>query len=296
MDKLEMMKTFVVVARHGSFTLAANELDISVQTVSKYIKALESHLDVRLFNRTTRNVHLSHTGTAYFERCVDLLGQFDELEASLSSEHHAPAGRVRISAPTAFGELHLVPVLAKFQQQYPKISIDIDLSNRRVSLVDEGFDLAIRIGQPSDSSMIAKKLTDMRVTVCAAPSYLQQHGTPSHPKELANHNCLIDTNFRFAKHWPFNVGGKEFKVEVAGNFQANSPGSIKKMVAAGLGIGICPYYVLNEEIIAGTLVPLFEKHEALNFGVYAMYPYRKHLSNRVRLLVEFLATQFRLMQ
>lgn len=296
MDKIDMMKTFLVVARHGSFTLAANELGISVQTVSKYVKALEDRLDVRLFDRTTRNVNLSNTGTAYYERCVDLLEQFDELESALSAEHHAPAGKIRISAPTAFGELHLVPVLAKFQNTHPNISIDLDLSNRRVSLVDEGFDLAIRIGQPTDSSMIAKKLTDMRVTVCASPEYLKQFGEPSQPQELAEHNCLVDTNFRFAKHWPFNINGERVHVDVAGNFQANSPGSIKKMVAAGIGIGICPYYVLSEEIIAGTLVPLFEKQEALNFGVYAIYPYRKHLSNRVRLLVEFLATQFRQMQ
>ena len=295
MDKIEMMKVFTVVARNRSFTGAARELDMATQTVSKYVKSLEDQLGVQLFDRTTRKVNLNHTGTAYFERCNELLQQFDELESSVTAQHVSPRGKIRISAPTAFGELHLVPALKDFLQLHPDIVVDADLSNRKVSLVEEGFDLAIRIGQLPDSSMVAKKLASMRVSVCASKEYLATHGTPQHPSDLANHNCFVDHNFRGGRHWPFVVDGKPLKVEVGGSFQSNSPGSISKMVLAGLGIGLSPMYIISTHLVAGRLVTLFDDYEANQFGVYAIYPHRKHLSRRVRVLVDFLAERFRQM-
>ena len=262
-----------------------------LQTVSKYVKSLEDDLGIQLFDRTTRRVSLSETGAAYLELCRDLIEQFDEVEATVRAVHTAPKGRIRISAPTAFGELHLVQALAGFQMQYPEIAIDLDLSNRRVSLVEEGFDLVIRIGQLTDSSMIAKKLTNIRVVVCASPYYLENHGTPKHPEELIKHNCLVDNNIRAGRHWPFKVGGKELKIDISGNFQANSPSAIRRMVTHGVGIGFCPIYVLHEDIKTGRVVTLFEQMEALNFGVYAIYPHRKNLSARVRTLVDYLHQQ-----
>lgn len=295
MDKLDMMRVFTVVARTGGFTNAANELDIAVQTVSKYIKTLEDDLGVQLFDRTTRKVNLNNTGQAYLARCHDLLEQVEDLENSVKTHHGSPKGRIRISAPTAFGELHLVPALRDFQQEHPGILTDIDLSNRRVSLVEEGFDMAIRIGQLTDSSMIAKKLCSMRMSVCAAKSYLEKHGTPELPNELIHHNCFVDHNLRHGRHWHFRIEGIETKVSVAGNFEANSPGAIKQMVQAGLGIGLCPMYVINQEVVSGNIVTLFDSLEAYQFGVYAIYPHRKHLSTRVRVLVDFLAQRFRQM-
>ncbi|MDC0602782.1 LysR family transcriptional regulator [Aliiglaciecola sp.] len=295
MDKIEMMRVFTVVARKTSFTRAADELGLATQTVSKYVKALEDQLDVQLFDRTTRRVNLNHTGKAYFERCIELLDQFDELDSSVKTQHGSPQGKIRISAPTSFGELHLVPGLRDFQLQHPKISIDLDLSNSRVSMVEDGFDLVLRIGQLPDSSMIAKKLSPMRVSICATPDYLKKHGKPEHPSDLVNHNCFVDTNFRYTKHWPFIINGQETRVDVTGNFQSNSPGSNFKMVLAGLGIGMCPMYVISSHLVTGQLVTLFDDFEASQFGVYAIYPHRKHLSRRVRVLVDFLAARFRQM-
>ncbi len=296
MDKIEMMKVFATVARLNSFTKAASETGMAVQTVSKYVKSLEDDLNVQLFDRTTRKVTLNQTGKAYLERCQDVLSLFEEVESSVRDIHTAPTGKIRITAPTAFGEYHLVPQLAEFQNLYPDIEIELNLTNRRVSIVDEGFDLSIRIGQLTDSSMIAKKLTKMRVTVCASPEYLAQHGVPLHPRDLIDHNCLIDANVRFGKHWPFVENGQTFSVEVNGNFQANSPASMIKMVASGLGISMCPYYVMSNYVISGAVIPLFEDMEAIEYGVYAIYPHRKHLSKRVRTLVDFLAQKFRNMQ
>lgn len=293
MDKIEMMKVFSTVARLNSFTKAAAETGIAVQTVSKYVKALEDDLNVQLFDRTTRKVTLNQTGKAYYERCQDVLSLFEEVESSVKDIHLAPTGKIRITAPTAFGEYHLVPQLAEFQGLYPDIEVELNLTNRRVSLVEEGFDLSIRIGQLTDSSMITKRLTKMRMTVCASPEYLAKHGVPEHPNDLTQHNCLIDGNARFGRHWPFIDNGKPFSVEVHGNFQANSPASMIKMVASGLGISMCPYYVMSKHVIDGTVIPLFEKMEAIEYGVYAIYPHRKHLSKRVRTLVDFLAQKFR---
>ena len=293
MDKIEMMRIFSVVARNASFTKAAAELDIATQTVSKYVKALEDSLDVQLFDRTTRKVTLNHTGKAYYERCMDLLEQFDDVESAVKAQHGSPKGKIRISAPTAFGELHLVPALRDFQKTHPDIMLDVDLTNRKVSLVEEGFDVVVRIGQLPDSSMVAKKLASMRVSVCASPEYLAQFGTPSHPNELAEHNCLIDGNFKHGRFWPFIIDGEEIRVEVSGSFHSNSPGAISKMALAGLGIGLSPMYIISSHLVAGRLVTLFDKFEAYNFGVYAIYPHRKHLSTRVRVLVDFLAARFR---
>lgn len=295
MDKIEMMKVFSTVARTSSFTKAADELGLATQTVSKYVKALEEQLGVQLFDRTTRKVSLNHTGKAYFERCNDLIEQFDELDASVKAQHCSLKGKIRVSAPTGFGELHLVPALKAFQLEHPEIVIDLDLSNRRVSIVEEGFDIVLRIGSLPDSSMIAKKLTSMRVSVCASPDYLKTYGTPDHPRELVHHNCFVDNNLRVGRHWPFLIDGEEFRVDVAGNFQSNSPGSNCKMALAGLGISLCPMYVISTHVVAGDLVTLFDDMEAFDFGVYAIYPHRKHLSQRVRVMVDFLATQFRQM-
>lgn len=293
MDKIELMRVFSVVARNGSFTKAANELNIAVQTVSKYVKALEDDLGVLLFNRTTRKVTLNDTGTAYLEKCVDLLDQIDELESAIKVTHSAPKGRIRISAPTSFGELHLVPAIRDFLVLYPDISVDIDLSNRRVSLVEEGVDMALRIGELPDSTMIARKLSAMRIVVCAAPEYLQHFGKPAHPEQLTNHNCFVDHNLRQGRSWRFLENKQVFKVDVKGNFEANSPGSMRRMVLSGLGIGLCPMYVIKDDIRCNTIVPLLEQYEAYQYGVYALYPHRKHLSHRVRVLVDFLAERFR---
>jgi len=288
-----MIRVFTVVARNASFTKAAEQLGLATQTVSKYVKALEDDLDVQLFDRTTRKVSLNITGKAYLERCLDLLDQFDEVDSAVKSQHGSPKGNIRLSAPTSFGERHIVPALRDFQLAHPQITVELSLTNRRVSLIDEGFDLVIRIGQLPDSSMIARKLMNMRVSVFSSPEYLQKHGRPETPYDLKEHNCYVDSNLRQGKHWPFLIEGEEIKVDVSGIFKSNSPASICEMVLAGMGIGMCPMYIISKHLVAGRLITLFDDMEAIQFGVYAIYPHRKHLSARVRTLIDFLAERFR---
>lgn len=293
MDRIDRMRVFAAVAREGSFTRGAAQLGMAVQTASKAVQQLEAQLKAQLFDRTTRSVTLTDTGQAYLERCLELVDQFDELDSAVRAEHGAPRGRIRLTAPTTFGERNLLPVLAEFLRSYPEIRIDLSLSDRKVALVDEGFDLGIRIGQLQDSTMIARKLAPMRVVVCASPGYLARVGTPATPRSLANHACVVDTNFANERHWPFLIAGEMQRIAVAGPFQANTPEATRQMALAGIGIAMCPMYVINQDLVAGRLLPLFEELEAYDFGVYAIYPHRRHLSTRVRSLVDHLASSFR---
>ncbi|XOV78291.1 MAG: LysR family transcriptional regulator [Aestuariibacter sp.] len=292
MDKIDTMRVFVVVARHGSFTNAARELNMPIQTVSKYVKSLESRLNVQLFDRTTRKVALNHTGKAYLDKCIALLETFDEVEADVTESHHTPKGKVRITAPTAFGEMHLLPVIGEFLKSYPQVSFDVELTNRKVRIVEEGFDIAVRIGMLADSGLIAKKLADTRLVVCASPTYLAECGEPLSPMELKHHNCLFDSNLNYGKSWVFNQSGEDFRVEVEGNLICNTPTSIKNLALSHAGIGLCPLYVIKEDVVSGRLKVLFPQYEAFTFGIYALYPHRKHLSARIRIFIDYLAAKF----
>jgi len=292
MDRIDSMRVFQEVARHGSFTGAAEVLGKPVQTVSKAVRQLETQLEVLLFDRTTRSVALTDTGQAYLDQCQDLLDQFDELESSVHRAHDAPKGRIRMTAPTTFGEQNLLPILASFLSLYPDIRVELSLSNRKVSLIDEGIDVALRIGRLNDSSLIARHLAPMRKVVCAAPDFLSQHGAPDHPLELKRYPCLIDTNFEDAHHWPFSIDNKMVRVEVAGPFSANTPEATRQMAVAGLGIAMCPMYVIDQDLENGALIALFETLEQPEMGVYALYPHRRHLSARVRALVTHLEQAF----
>ncbi|MEM9301150.1 MAG: LysR family transcriptional regulator [Pseudomonadota bacterium] len=295
MDTLETMRTFAAVAAEGSFTRGADRLGIAVQTASKYVRQLEGRLGAPLFDRNTRSVKLNDTGRAYLERCLDLLDQFDELEASVQSEHHTLKGRIRVTAPTNFGERYLVPSIGRFLAEHPDVSVDLTLTGRRVGLVEEGFDLAVRIGQPQDSTLVARRLAPMRVVVCASPEYLDAHGRPQDPRELSEHRCAIDTNFRNDRQWLFRIGDETVRVPVDGPLQANSPAATRRMALTGLAIARCPHYVVSADVVAGRLEILFAENEAFEFGVHALYPHRRHLSTRVRGLVDHLAQEFRRM-
>jgi len=293
MDTVETMRAFVAVAAEGGFTKGAKRLGRSVQNTSKSVRQLEETLNAQLFDRTTRSVSLNATGRALLSQCSDLVERYDEVLAAVSAQQGKPSGTVRITAPTAFGSRHLTPALAPFLKQYPEVSIELSLTDRRVSLVEEGFDLAIRVGTLDDSSMIARKLTAMRVVVVAAPGYLADHGRPAHPDDLVEHRCIIDTNFRSDRRWRFQIEGGDHTVPIEGPFVVNSPEATRAMAVGGVGIGMCPMYVVNADIVAGRLLPLFEEHEAYDFGVYAIYPHSRHLAVRVRALIDHLVFSFR---
>lgn len=284
-----MMHAFVAVADEASFTAAARKLGLSNRLVSKYVQALESRLAVQLLTRTTRSVSLTDVGSAYLERCRPLLTQFDELEAAVQDRQTALSGPVRVTAPTGYGSLHLPSALSSFMAQHPKVEIDLRLSDSRVALVEEGIDLAIRIGRLQDSSLVARKLMDMPLIVCAAPGYLKQRGRPAHPSALATHACLIDENQRDAASWPFRIGSENITVRVAGRCVANAPLAIAALAVDGVGVARCPEYAVRDALNLGKLEELFPDHRSDGLGVYAVYPPNRHLTARVRRLIDHLA-------
>lgn len=289
MDKLETMRAFTAVAQEGSFTAAARRLGVSTKQVSKYVQQLEAGLETRLFNRTTRSVSLTDVGTAYLQHCRPILDQVDELESLVKERHTSLAGPIRIAAPTAFGSTTLTQALVPFMLAHPEVRVDLKLSDNRVALVEEGFDLAIRVGLLRDSTLIAKKLADMPLIVCASPAYLDKHGRPTNPKTLQTHDCLIDDNQADATVWRFQTGRGDIAVKVAGMFTANSPGAVAQMALGGLGIARCPHYVVESALEDGRLEQLLGTYTTDEFGLYALYPFNRHLTSRVRALIDHLA-------
>lgn len=288
LDTIEGMRTFVAVASEGSFTQGALRSGISTKLASKYIRQLEERLDAQLFHRTTRSVSLTETGQAYFERCTPLLDQFDELEGLVQERQSELAGTIRITAPTGYGSNQLVKALQPFQAAHPKVRVDLHLSDHHVSIVDEGFDMAIRFGDLKDSSLVARKLKDMRIVCCASPDYLERYGTPTDPKALSTHNCLLQTTSGTLDHWEFRMGGKVQSVAVSGSFRANSPLAVAHMAAGGLGVGRMPLYTAEPFLESGRLKLLFEAQECKVLGLYVVYPPSRHLTARVRGLIDHL--------
>ena len=202
------------------------------------------------------------------------------------------AGPIRIAAPTAFGSTHLVEALRPFQLAHPQVTVDLRLADHRVSVVEEGFDLALRFGRLEDSTLIARRLMSMRLVVFAAPDYLQRHGRPAHPRDLVDHNCLLQMASVDPEHWKFDINTEIQTFRVTGSFRANAPRAIAEMAAGGLGIGMCPIYVARPYLDSGALELLFEDMEATAFGLYAVYPPSRHLTARIRALIDHLAEYF----
>lgn len=292
MDTLEGMRTFVAVAEQASFTGGARRLDMSTKLASKYVAQLEERLGAQLFHRTTRSVTLTDTGRAYLQRCVPVLDQIDEMEDVVQDRQSELAGPIRITAPTGFGSRELIEAIGPFQRAHPKVQVDMRLSDQHVAIIDEGIDLAIRFGALRDSSLVARKLMDMRLIVVAAPAYLAEHGEPAHPQALATHDCLLPLTAADPHNWTFRIGGDQVSVPVDGSFKANSPRAIVHMAIEGLGIGRCPYYPARQFIESGALKVLFEKEEPDPTGLYAVYPPSRHLTARIRALIDHLVTWF----
>jgi DNA-binding transcriptional LysR family regulator len=287
-DTIDNMRIFVAVAGQKSFTAGARQLGISTNLASKHVRQLEKRLDAQLFHRTTRRVTLSDTGLAYFERCVLLLDQFDELEGLVQERQSELAGPIRITAPTGFGAGELVEAIRPFQIMHPEVSINLHLSDQHVDILNGGFDLAIRFGPMQNSTLIARKLLTMRLVVVASPKYISVNGEPAHPGALSTHNCLLQTSSSDPEHWEFTIHGKVEKFRVSGSFTANSPRAVANMVAGGLGIGRCPFYTAEPFLKSGELVLLFEDKMASEFNLYAVYPSGRHLTVRIRKLIDHL--------
>lgn len=289
MDALDCMRTFLAVAAEHSFTRAAQRLDLSTRQASVHVQHLEQRLGTRLFHRTTRRVALTEAGAALLPRCRRLLEDFDELLGEVQAQTQRLAGSIRISAPTGFGSLRLAPALPAFLAAHPEITLDLDLSDRRVSLIDDGYDLAIRLGMLQDSALVARRIADLRIVVCAAPDYLSRYGRPRHPSELVSHQCLINSGLVDAHHWRFNDAGRPLDVAVHGRVHANAPSAVAQLAAQGLGLVQCPHYTVQDLLREGRLEVLLEDYERRDSGIYALFPANRHLPMRIRALVEFLA-------
>jgi DNA-binding transcriptional LysR family regulator len=295
LDRLECARMFAAVIDTGSFAAAAIRLGTSTGQASKLVSRLERELGVQLIMRTTRALSLSEVGRAYYERIKALIEDFDSLDASVRNASGAPSGRLRITAPITFGTTQLTPVLISFAAAFPDIQLDVSFSDRLVNLVDEGFDAAVRIGQPTDSSLIVRKLCAVRIVLVASRSYLDVRGTPVIPSELVEHDCIIDTNFHDPLSWRFRSGSDQQSLgtEVRGRLHFSNAEACVAAAEAGLGIARVPSFVAGARLRARLVEPVLSQYEDEPRGLYAVYPPARHLALKVRVLVDFLVSAFR---
>jgi DNA-binding transcriptional LysR family regulator len=287
MDTLDLIRTYLSVVDADSFTRAGRKLGKSKALVSKHVSELESRLGARLLHRTTRSVGITEIGRAYSERARQILADFDTLEEAIRSETGAPRGLLKITAPQTLGEMTVMEMATAFRRKYPDVELDILLADRTIDLVAEGFDIALRVATMTDSSLIARKLCDMRIVLCAAPGYLERNGTPKKPEDLVDHHCIVDTNIRWREVWRFERDGRPLTVKVRPVFSVNSASAVRDALTAGLGVGFCPGFAVAKDIKAGRLVTLFDEMTSADYGVFLVYPHRSHLSARMRAFLDF---------
>lgn len=294
LDRLDCDRMFVAVMETGSFTGAAERLGSSSGQASKLVSRLETELGVRLLNRTTRSISPTEAGKAYFERLRPLLDEYDYLDELVRDVSQTPRGRLRLTAPLSFGVIELAPALNDFALRYPEIELDVSFSDRVTSLVDEGFDMAVRIGRPADSSLVARKLCDVRIVVVGACAYIDRMGEPGAPDELARHDCIIDTNFREPDRWPFRLLTEDaLTVPVSGRIRYSNAEACLRAAEAGLGLACVPSFVAGASIRERRVRRLLQNFETTPYVVHALYPHSRHLAAKVRLLVDFLADRYR---
>ena len=280
----EGVSEFVAVAETESFTKAAARLGISTAQVSRQVSALETRLAAKLFHRTTRKVSVTEVGRVYYQHCRQVLDGLDEAERAITNLQTTPRGLLKITAPVTYGEGTIAPLINDFLTQYPELEVQMNLTNLKVDLVDQGYDLAIRLGQLEDSSMMAKRLGSRTQYVCASPSYVSTYGLPHTLSELVQHNCLIGT----LDYWRFQEKGKARNVRIKGNLSCNSGHALVDAAIKGLGIIQLPDYYVNPFIASGELVSLLENNRQADEGIWALYPHNRHLSPKVRMLLDFL--------
>lgn len=292
MDRTLEMSVFTSVVEAGSFVGAVESLRMSKAAVSRYVDSLEQRLGVRLLQRTTRRLSLTDEGRMFYQRSKELLAALDDAEAEVASRNQDPSGVIRINVPLTFGVDHLAPLWCRFMDAHPLVDLDITLNDRVVDLVDEGYDLAVRISMMPDSTLVSRKLASTRMVLCATPAYLAQHGTPTHPKELAKHRVLSYTNWSGRDEWHFNGPEGAVSVRTRARVYSNNGDTCRAIALSNGGITLQPSFMLDQDIRAGTLVELMPSYRSVELGVYAVYPTRKQLSLKVRRLIDFLVEAF----
>ena len=293
MDRLAAIEAFVRVAETHSFSEAARRLHASQSAVSRAVSGLEAELGARLLHRTTRSLTLTEAGRGYFERAARILADLEEANLAVTQLQAAPRGRLRVNAPMSFGFLHLAPALPDFLALYPELSVDLSMSDRFVDLIEEGVDVAVRIGALEDSSLIARKLAPIRRVVCASPAYLNARGTPLAPDDLKQHDCLCNSNIAVLHEWRFAAAdGKLWPVDVNGRLSANNGDALRVAALKGLGLANLPTFIVGADLQAGTLMTVLDDFAVQDLSMSAVYPPGRHLSPKVRAFVDFLADRF----
>lgn len=293
MDKFEDLQTFVRVVETGSISAAADRMSIAKSAVSRRISDLEHRLDVQLFQRTTRKLNLTETGKSFYERATQILADLEEAELAVSQQHGSLAGRLKIAAPLSFGLLHLGPAITEFMHLHPQIQFEMDFNDRQVDLLQEGFDLAIRIARLSDSSLVARRIAPVHHVVCASPDYLASHGMPHSPADLQQHRCLVYSNIADPDVWHYrDQTSKAAKVSVPIALRSNNGDFLRDAAIAGRGIILEPTFIVYQAIKANKLRPILTDFQWPVVNAYVVYPSTRHLSYRVRTFVDFLADRF----
>jgi DNA-binding transcriptional LysR family regulator len=289
MDTLLSLRVFLQVADEGSLAGAAARLGLSRALASKHLMALERRLGTRLVNRTTRRLSLTESGRAFYERSARAVGDVEEAMRCAADSGSVPRGTLRVTAGHTFGRRYVSPALGDYLARHPEVTVDISLNDRFVDIVEEGFDLAIRIGRLEESSLVARRIAATQLLVCATPEYLRRHGTPVHPHDLATRNCLVYTFAAEPDIWTFGRGDDTVRVRVRGCLRANDGETLMQVALGSQGIALLPTFLAGDALVAGTLLPLLPDWRTEQIGIYAVYPSRKHLSAKVRTFVDFLA-------
>ena len=290
MDKFEAIRVFCTVIEAGSFAAAADRLGLSTTAVSRHVAQLESHLAVRLINRTTRRMRPTDEGFAYFERCTQLLADIDEADASVSGKAQRPRGRLRLTAPIALATLRLAPAFAEFSRTYPDLTLDLVLSDNVSDFAEEGLDMAIRVGKVGSDNLVARRIGESTVLVAAAPGYLQRAGTPHAPGDLARHACLTYSHAANGNQAEFtSPAGETVSVRIGGPIHANNGMLLTELAVAEAGIVFAPCFILQAAITQGKLVRILPDWSLRTLPIQVVYPTRRHLSAKVQAMTAFLA-------
>ncbi len=293
MDRFQEMRAFVAVVEAGSFVGAADALALSKTAVSRLVGDLETRLDTRLLHRTTRKLSLTPEGEVFHERSKRLLEEVEEAEALLTERSGEAIGELRVNVPVTFGLLHLAPLWPGFLAQHPRVTLDVTLSDRVIDLVEEGYDLAVRIARLPSSSLVSRQIASTRMVLCASPEYLRRHGAPGHPSELEHHTVMAYTLLSTGEQWAFEGPDGPVHVKVQPRMRTNAGDNCAAAALQHLGIVLQPTFLVGEHLASGALVEVLPAYPSIRFGVYAVYPTRKHLTPKVRALIDHLTAAFR---
>ncbi|MCT7377812.1 LysR family transcriptional regulator [Chelativorans salis] len=292
MDRLTALKVFRHVVELGSFAEAARQLRLSPAAISKNVGELEANLAVRLLNRTTRRMSLTEAGSLYYDQVARILDELEEADSSLGPLQESPSGLLRVSAPVTLTLVCLSKALPGFLDRYLNLTLDLRLDDRRVNIVEEGFDIAIRASSSlEDSSLIARRLTTIPHVVCGAPSYLERSGTPARPEDLTHHSCIQFTLSGHANEWTFEKAGRQIRVPITGRYKVTSSLAVRDALRAGFGLSLIPWSYVREDVEQGRLRTVLDEWSAVALSVYAVYPSRRHVVPKVRAFLDFLVEE-----